>query len=152
MQFVSSSLAETRLFAEQVVSILKECVRPDGAVVLTLSGDLGAGKTSLVQCIASVLGVRDPVVSPTFILRSDYPTTDSVFSCLSHFDAYRLDSAGEIVSVGFMEVLSQRGVLVALEWPERVLEHVPSHACSVSAAVSASEHTFTFSCPYDSVS
>ena len=145
MQFVSKSLKETRQFAEQLVSLLKQTYQnSSGAVVLTLSGDLGAGKTTLTKFLAEILGVSTSVTSPTFILRSDYETEDLVFSNISHFDAYRLDSEDEILTAGWKEVLSEQGVLIILEWPERVSRHVPEDAFPVVIKAVDSTHTFSF--------
>ena len=74
------SLGDTQKFAERMVrSLCKVGWVAERAVVVGLSGDLGAGKTAFVQCVAKVLGVTDTVTSPSFVLRSDYSTTDIVF-------------------------------------------------------------------------
>lgn len=82
---------------------------------LLLSGDLGAGKTSLAQGIAAGLGITEPVTSPTFTLLNEYAGKLK----LAHIDLYRL-TAPEIVSMGLAETwLEPRGVCV-IEWPERL--------------------------------
>lgn len=107
------SLAATQAFGHQ----LGRGLQP-GAVIL-LSGDLGAGKTTLVQAIAQGLGIAEPVNSPTFVLLNEYLTGRSP---LYHFDLYRLEPAGvagldpELYWEGF-EV--EPGI-VAIEWAERL--------------------------------
>jgi tRNA threonylcarbamoyladenosine biosynthesis protein TsaE len=84
---------------------------------LFLSGDLGAGKTSLAQGIAAGLGITEPVTSPTFTLLNEYAGRLK----LAHLDLYRL-TAAEIASLGLAETwLEPRGVCV-IEWPERLDE------------------------------
>ena len=145
MRFVSKNLEETKLFAQDILSLLKERADSSRATLLTLSGDLGSGKTTLAQCLAELLGVSDVVTSPTFVLRSDYVTSDSVFPQLYHLDAYRLDSYEEFLTTGW-EALLLTSSLVVLEWPEKVLSTLPPHTCSVEAFAEGSVHTFSFSC------
>jgi tRNA threonylcarbamoyladenosine biosynthesis protein TsaE len=88
---------------------------------VTLSGNLGAGKTTLTQAIARELGVTEQVISPTFILMKRYhipPHGDSsAFEELVHVDAYRLESPEECRAL-HLEQLPQSSFLV-IEWPER---------------------------------
>lgn len=83
--------------------------------VLGVSGELGAGKTCLVQGIARGLGVdpRIPVTSPTFTLVGEYPARVP----LRHADFYRVESYERLEAAGFDDLFDGRGVLV-VEWPE----------------------------------
>jgi len=92
------------------------------ACVCTLSGDLGAGKTTLVQAIARELGIADTIQSPTFVIRKSYTTTDPVITQLIHIDAYRLESGSELTKLHFHEDLQQQKTLICLEWPERIAD------------------------------
>ena len=103
---------------------------------ITLAGEVGAGKTTLVQAIAEGLGVRDDVTSPTYGIAHRY---ESPRGPVWHFDLYRLRSAVELPQVGLDDALRSGGV-VLIEWPEvaeamlperRValrLEHMPGDA------------------------
>jgi tRNA threonylcarbamoyladenosine biosynthesis protein TsaE len=82
---------------------------------LLLSGDLGAGKTSLAQGIADGLGIDEPVTSPTFTLLNEYKGRLRFF----HFDFYRLEP-DEIPSLGLEEYWFEPRGVVAIEWPERL--------------------------------
>jgi tRNA threonylcarbamoyladenosine biosynthesis protein TsaE len=96
--------------------------------VVCLRGDLGAGKTQLVKGIVegatSVLA--EQVSSPTFVYLNVYPGPRTVY----HFDLYRLHDCDEFLSMGFEEYLSAGGIC-CIEWPERILELLPSGAMQV---------------------
>lgn len=79
--------------------------------VISLTGDLGAGKTNLVQGAARELGVEDPVGSPTFVLVREYRGTLPIY----HLDVYRLERIQEVLDLGFEDLLDPHGV-VFIEW------------------------------------
>ncbi len=84
--------------------------------LVTLAGDLGAGKTTLVQAICRGLGVTAPVTSPTFALLHEYgsPTARVV-----HCDLYRLETPRDVASLGLDELRAASDVVMLVEWPER---------------------------------
>ncbi len=83
--------------------------------VCLISGDMGAGKTTLVKLICQKLGVDESVSSPTFSLVNEYQTTSG--NLVYHFDLYRLKDEEELFDLGFEEYLD-RGAYVFIEWPE----------------------------------
>ncbi len=89
--------------------------------VIALRGNLGAGKTHVVKGIAAGLGSIMVVSSPTFALVHEYP--DGRLP-LFHFDFYRLDSAHEVLRLGWDDYLDEHGVIV-VEWPDRFPELLP---------------------------
>jgi tRNA threonylcarbamoyladenosine biosynthesis protein TsaE len=111
----SRSPAETRAIGRSLAPELA----PDGALLLV--GDLGAGKTVLVQGLAEGLGLDAArVQSPTFTLLAEHRGPGAT---LRHLDLYRLDPE-EVVAAGFEEVLLGPGVK-AVEWAERLPFAVP---------------------------
>jgi tRNA threonylcarbamoyladenosine biosynthesis protein TsaE len=92
-------------------------VKPAGLLV-TLSGELGAGKTTLVRGLLRALGVQGPVRSPTYTLIESYPLGPQT---VEHMDWYRLGDAFELEAMGFRDLLAA-GHWVWVEWPERVPE------------------------------
>ena len=89
--------------------------------IVTLAGDLGSGKTTLVQAICRGYGVREPVTSPTFALVHEYRAERSpVF----HLDLFRLGGPRELANIGWEDALASRA-LVLIEWPERAGPEAP---------------------------
>lgn len=106
---------------------------PERATLVTLSGELGAGKTTFVKVVARELGVEKMVTSPTFVLEKIYLLTEGQpFKRLVHIDAYRLDRGEDLGALGFDELLQDPGNLVLLEWPERVEERIPRTAIRIA--------------------
>ncbi len=89
--------------------------------VIGLSGDLGTGKTTLVQAICRGLGARALATSPTYALVHHY---DADGSSVYHVDCYRLRSPDEAQDLGFDDMLRE-GAVILVEWPERAGPWVP---------------------------
>ncbi len=106
--------------------------QPNSATVLALIGDLGAGKTTLVQALARELGITDVVTSPTFVVMKSYETTNTVFTTLVHIDAYRIDDVDEMRPLGFLSLLTQPNTLLCIEWPERIASLLPTKRYTLS--------------------
>jgi tRNA threonylcarbamoyladenosine biosynthesis protein TsaE len=98
------------------------------ATVVTLAGDLGAGKTTFTQGVARSLGVEETVSSPTFVIEKIYDLQGQVFQRLIHIDAFRLKGEFELEALGWREINADSGNLILLEWPERVPGLVPEVA------------------------
>ena len=116
MDFFTRSPEQTRRVGRRLGEVLET------GDVICLQGDLGAGKTTLVQGIAQGWGSLDSVSSPTFILVNVYRRADE--SQLFHMDAYRLDSAPEAEELDLDSMLAQGALLV--EWPERMNGLIPN--------------------------
>lgn len=107
------------------------------ALVVGLSGDLGAGKTAFTKCVAEILGVTDIITSPTFILEKIYPINENSFfgsriKKLVHIDAYRLDDGREMSALDWGTVIKDEHALVLLEWPEQVASALPRSIINLS--------------------
>jgi tRNA threonylcarbamoyladenosine biosynthesis protein TsaE len=121
------------LTAEETLEIgrrLAEDLRPGD--VVALSGELGAGKTTLVKGIALGLGVREPVTSPTFTLIQEYEGRLPVY----HVDLYRIREAESLEDLGLEEYFYGTGVTL-VEWPEKAASFLPPSALTVNISVQA---------------
>ena len=96
--------------------------------IITLSGDLGVGKTVFAQGVASGLGIKDHVCSPTFTILQVY---DEGRLPLYHFDAYRIEEPEEMEAIGYEDYLFGDGVCI-IEWPEMIDDLLPEGVIAVS--------------------
>lgn len=115
-----NSLEKTREFGERLGTILK------GGDLISLMGDLGAGKTTLTQSIAKGLGINDYVTSPTFTLINEYEGKIPLY----HFDVYRLGDVEELYDLGYEEYFYSKGVTI-VEWGDKVLEAFPKDRINI---------------------
>jgi len=123
----TAKLSET---AKEVLKALSSR-ESQGATVLALYGELGAGKTSFVQALAGELGVREVITSPTFVIEKLYDAKHPVFKKLVHIDAYRLKTKDELEKLGWRDLTADRENLIALEWADRVEDLLPGDALRV---------------------
>lgn len=98
--------------------------------IIALSGDLGAGKTTLTQAIAQGMGITEQINSPTFALIHEHYHTLPLF----HADVYRLESPDDLYDLGFEELLTRKGVVV-VEWAERIASVLPKERLSISLQI-----------------
>lgn len=116
----------------------------DRATLVTLSGELGAGKTAFVQAVAEALGVTDLVQSPTFVLEKIYLLTGTSYKRLVHIDAYRLAGGADLTALGFSELMADPGNLIMLEWPERIADALPPAEVAIRLAVAGEGRTISY--------
>jgi tRNA threonylcarbamoyladenosine biosynthesis protein TsaE len=91
-------------------------------LVLALTGELGAGKTTLTQAICRGYGVTSPVTSPTYAIVHEYPAARSpVF----HIDLYRIEREDDLEQIGWSDIMAAHA-LVIVEWPERAGNLLPA--------------------------
>ena len=116
LEFLSRSPEQTRRLGIRLGALMKP------GDLLCLRGDLGAGKTTLVQGLTSGWGSLDAATSPTFVLVNIYRRPDG--HNLHHMDAYRLESALEAEDLDLEAMLGQGALVV--EWPEKIAAALPA--------------------------
>lgn len=121
------SAEETRDFGKKLAGELLP------GTLLCLSGDLGAGKTTLVQGLLEGLGAKRPYVSPTFVIMKQYDLLSPSITGITrvyHADAYRV-GAKDFTEIGFAEWCVDKQGLVILEWPERITDILPEKKVAI---------------------
>lgn len=129
LDFFSRSPEQTRRLGMKLGALLQK------GDLLCLTGDLGAGKTTLMQGIAQGWGTLDAVSSPTFVLVNVYRRSDGLN--MYHMDAYRMVDASEAVEMDLDSMLED-GVLV-VEWAERIEGVLPKSCIWVKMRYIADE-------------
>jgi len=114
LQVVTDSAEETRILGASLAPLLLP------GDVISLTGDLGAGKTCFVQGLATALGAKGPITSPSFTIVHEYEARYPIV----HLDVYRLDSFQEVLDLGFEEFLDPGAVLL-LEWGDAIEPLLP---------------------------
>lgn len=119
MIFNSKGEKETERIAEKIASSLDRNV-------ICLYGDLGSGKTTFTKAFAKKLGIKERVISPTYILIRKYELNERIFY---HIDAYRLtenDNNNEI-----KEILNETNGIVVIEWADKIEEILPKRRINI---------------------
>jgi tRNA threonylcarbamoyladenosine biosynthesis protein TsaE len=131
MQWNVTTLDEFTAVSKEILQTLQSQHSADQTVIVCLHGDLGAGKTTMTQIIASQLGVIETLQSPTFVIRKAYETASPEFKKLVHIDAYRLGPDDNLDVLHFDQDFTTPDALVIIEWPEMIEQTVPGNATHV---------------------
>ena len=95
--------------------------------ILALEGELGGGKTTFLKGFAKGLGIKERILSPTFILIRKFKISDSKFKNFYHIDCYRIEKEKEILKLGFKEIVKNSKNIVAIEWSDKIKNILPSN-------------------------
>ncbi len=114
----SKSVAETQAFGASCAKVNQR--------IWALTGNLGAGKTTFSQGFITALGIKTPVLSPTFTIFRVYPLANG--RRLYHIDLYRLDLKSELEPLGLKDILDDSQNIVLIEWAEKAPHLIPKEA------------------------
>lgn len=117
MKFISRSPEETKKIANEIAKKYKK-----RSGVIALSGELGAGKTTFASGFAEGLGIKDKIISPTFVLIRQHPIPKGK-RMMYHVDLYRLENIN-IDNLGIKELFNSDGVTL-IEWAEKIKDQLP---------------------------
>ncbi len=124
------TMEDTRDFAQRVLDSVS--LLSGHATVLTLSGDLGAGKTTFMKVFLSLFGIQEnDVTSPTFVIQKRYTVESHGFTSVVHIDAYRIEDIRELETIRWSNLLQEENTLICIEWPEKIKEAIPSYASAI---------------------
>lgn len=124
-----TSLEETNQLAEKIASKLSV------PALITLSGDLGAGKTTFTKGLAKALGINATITSPTFTILKSYEEEVT----LHHIDAYRLE--GIVQDLGFEEIFDEDAICV-VEWFDYIEYALPKDRLQISISLDGDDRIF----------
>ncbi len=127
--FITNNSKETKKLGKSLARVLKK------GDLVCLYGDLGSGKTTFVQGLAEGLGIKQKIISPTFIIIKNYESP--LRSALQnfegqarvmnfyHIDLYRVENEKDLESLGIEEILNDSENIVVIEWAENLKEFLP---------------------------
>ncbi len=119
-KLITKNDKETKDFGKKFAKELKS------GETLLLYGDLGAGKTTFVQGLAQGLGIKERVLSPTFVLQRIHRLKKGEIKTLNHIDLYRLEGKQAIESLGLSETIDEEDGLTVIEWADRLADYKPT--------------------------
>lgn len=126
--FITNSSEETRKLGEEFARSLLARLQGE-TLIIALYGDLGSGKTTFVQGLAEGLGIKNRIISPTFVMIRNYKIRIKdkglMINDFYHIDLYRVESKRDIEGLGIEEIISDNYNIVAIEWAEKLKNSMP---------------------------
>lgn len=137
--YLTKNSNQTKKLGEFFAKKISKLKPKKQAVVLGLIGDLGGGKTTFLQGFAKGLGIKEKILSPTFVIMRKYEVRSMkkrkdirrfmfYASCFFHVDCYRIEKPKEILELGFQEIASNPQNIMAIEWADRIKKILPKNA------------------------
>jgi tRNA threonylcarbamoyladenosine biosynthesis protein TsaE len=127
--FLSKNRARTKKIGENLArKILQNKPRRKKALVLGLIGDLGGGKTTFLQGFARGLGIKERILSPTFVIMKKFGLPDCLIAQLVnfyHIDCYRIQEPKEVLALGWEGIIKNPQNIVAVEWADKIKKLLP---------------------------
>lgn len=133
---ITRSVKQTQNLAAKILSL----AAADQVNVVSVEGEMGAGKTTLIQGMGRELGITRNLPSPTFILVRSYELLTTPWKNLYHVDLYRLKTAGEMRSMDLAELWQDQKNLVVIEWADRAEAVLPRKRVEVDIKVKGKDN------------
>ena len=126
--YLSNKASQTKKSGEILAQEIIKTKLQKTAFLLCLEGSLGGGKTTFLQGFARGLGIKEKILSPTFIImrKSKIPKTyNPKPKTFIHIDCYRIENPKEILDLGFKEIIKNPQNIVAIEWADKIKKIIP---------------------------
>lgn len=134
---MTKSALETKKVARMLAKEALKTAAGDRALVIGLVGELGSGKTTFAQGFAEGLGIKERVLSPTFVLMRRYAVSPTFnvrrgrslnigrYQTFVHIDCYRLDNPKELLALGWDELVADQKNIILIEWADLIKSVLP---------------------------
>ncbi len=120
LEYLTRSPFQTKKLGEALAKEVVMVGKGDGARVFGLVGDLGGGKTTFLQGFAKGLGIKEKVLSPTFVILKKFEIKKKgPFRFFYHIDCYRTGGDKDLVELGFKEIAADPENIIAAEWADK---------------------------------
>jgi len=124
-EYLTENISQTKKLGELLAQeILKE-KNPKNIWVLGLKGELGGGKTTFLQGFAKGIGIKDKILSPTFVIMKKFKIKHPGFGDFYHFDCYRSLGSKDIMDMGFKKIVNNPGNIIVIEWADKIKNILP---------------------------
>jgi len=125
-KYTTKDFKQTQKLGEALAKKILKLGAQKRALIFGLQGNLGSGKTTFLQGFAKGLGVKEKILSPTFVIMKKFRMLAlSGFKYFYHIDCYRIKSHKDIAQLGFKEIISNSKNIIAVEWPNEVKKVLP---------------------------
>ncbi|MEK7658354.1 MAG: tRNA (adenosine(37)-N6)-threonylcarbamoyltransferase complex ATPase subunit type 1 TsaE [Patescibacteria group bacterium] len=150
-KIITKSFKETQKIGEKLADEILKLLPQKSAIILGLNGNLGGGKTTFLQGFAKGLGIKEKILSPTFVIYKKFiispilinkRTQNLEYRQFYHFDCYRIKNYKDFLAIGFSaqggpasgwkEIISNPKNIVAIEWPEKIKKIFPKTAVKIN--------------------
>jgi tRNA threonylcarbamoyladenosine biosynthesis protein TsaE len=113
----------------------KEVLKKKKKRIIALEGDLGGGKTTFLKGFAKGLGIKEKILSQSFIIFRRFRLRHPFFKNFYHFDCYRIENEKEILKLGFRKIIKDPKNVVAIEWKNRIKKILPKETLSIEIKI-----------------
>jgi len=124
-EYLTKSPSQTKKLGQELAKKLLKSNPKNQALVLALEGELGGGKTTFLQGLAKGLGIKQRILSPTFVILKKFQIPSNRFQYFYHLDCYRIEKPKEILDLNFKEIISDPKNIVAIEWADKIKKILP---------------------------
>ncbi len=124
-EYITNNSNQTKKLGERLAKKVLKIKKPEQVFIIGLEGELGGGKTTFLQGFAKGLGVKEKVLSPTFVIIKKFKVKMGLV--LVHIDCYRIKKPEELLDLGFEEIISNPENIVAIEWADHISKIMPKN-------------------------
>ena len=130
--FETHSAKETQKAGQLLAKEIYSNKISDSALIFCLNGDLGGGKTTFLQGFAKGLGIKEKILSPTFVILKRFSLFNKHYKNFYHIDAYRIEDPKEMLLLGFKGILKDPKNIIAIEWAEKIKKILPKNCITLN--------------------
>ena len=124
-EYISSSSSQTKKIGAILAKEILRKRKGNAPFVIGLQGELGGGKTTFLQGFAKGLGIKEKILSPTFVILKKFKIKDSRLKNFYHIDCYRIQKPKELLDLGFKKIISEPNNIVVVEWADKIKKIMP---------------------------
>lgn len=127
ISYITNGALATRKLGKDLAKIVVK-MGNKGPIVIGLDGNLGSGKTTFLQGFALGLGIKEKILSPTFVIAKKFKVKkrNSKYKNFWHIDCYRLGGLDDLKSLNFKDIIADEGNIIAIEWVGKIKKAIPA--------------------------